>query len=349
MSRPEVPARDRARPDARTLRMHTFGSSFDRLLGTAQRAGIEESAVVLPAEGVVRAHDGVGLHYLEWPGPVREPLILLMHGGGLQAHSYDVAGLLLRPHGRVVALDLRGHGDSEWAAPDAYGTDAIAADIDSVVGALGASRVVVVAHSLSGMAALVWAARRPRALTGLVIVDVGPQIGTDVGHSVGNLVASRPVFTDLAEAEQFYAQVVSSIREAATAGIVNTLAWTDDGRLTTKHDPHQFHPDRARIHLGDDLRAAARQVACPTLVLRGERSRLFTDEGAAELAALLPTGRWEQVPDAGHSIQSSNPRGLAEAVARFLHHDLRAPGPDGPVQEKETSDGSHALRPAPQR
>jgi len=299
--------------------MHSFAAEFERLTALASAAGVDPADVVLPAEGMVRAADGVRLHYLEWPGPVTEPLLLFLHGGGLHAHSFDSVGLLLRRIGRCVALDLRGHGESDWAGSGGYGTDAIAADLDTVTASFGARQVVLVGHSLGGMAALVWAARRPAVLAGLVVVDVGPDIDDTTGLSINDLISRRPFFADLEEADAFLAGVLPRTREASTSGVAQNLTWTDGGMLTWKHDTAQFHPEMGRIASPDELRQAAARIACPALVLRGERSRVFSDEGAAELAALIPRARWERVPGAGHTIQTGNPRALADAMARFLN------------------------------
>lgn len=307
------------RPSVRTLRMHSFAARFRRASARAIAAGVQPQDVILPAEGMIRGRDGTGLHYLEWPGPRAEPVLLFLHGGGLHAHTFDVTALLLRPAGRLVALDLRGHGDSEWAAEGGYGSEVIASDIEAVLTALGARRVFVVAHSLGGMASLLWAARRPSSLAGLVIVDVGPDIDFAAGRSVSDLIRQRPAFADLEEAERSVYGRLPARADAdavATSGIALNLAWADDGSLTWKHDPAQFRP--GSVAGPGRLRQAARRVACPVLVLRGERSRVFSDAGAAELAGLIPGARWERVPGAGHNIQSSNPRGLAEAVTAFL-------------------------------
>lgn len=316
MAEKSVGASAAGRPSARTLRMHSFAAEYARVSARAIAAGARPDEVVLPAQGMIRVSDGTRLHYLEWPGPHAEPLVLFLHGGGLHAHAFDVTALLMPDVGRRVALDLRGHGDSEWAGPGGYGSEVIAADLDSVVRSLGARRVVVVGHSLGGMASLVWAARRPAALAGLVIVDVGPDIDFGAGHAISSLITQRPAFADLEEAERFMTGQVPSREGAGMSGIAPSLAWAEDGRLTWKHDPQQFRP--GTVAGPEELRQAARQVACPSLVLRGERSRVFSDEGAAELAGLIPGARWQRVLAAGHNIQSGNPRGLADAVIAFL-------------------------------
>jgi esterase len=318
---------EKSRPSVRTLRMDSFASVFERLRARALAAGVAEHDIVLPAEGVIRSRDGLRLHYLEWSGRSDGPLLLLLHGGGLHAHSYDVVGLLARHLGRVVALDLRGHGESEWAGPGGYSTEHHVADIEAVVDAFG-QQCVVVAHSLSAFATLVWASRQPPSLAALVIVDVGLQPQGEMTRSVSSLLSDRPAFTDLEEAEHFITGVVPDVREAGTSGVAQNLAWTADGLLSWKHDSTQFTPAGSRLPTPDELRAAARAVRCPAVVLRGARSRVLSDSGAAELAGLLPHGRWRRIPDAGHSIQTSNPRGLVGALTELLDDDVLDPDRD---------------------
>lgn len=295
--------------------MNTFASRHRRLCAVAARAGVPAQDVVLPAEGVVPGDGGLGLHYLEWPGAPRpDPVAILLHGGGLQAHTFDVVGLLLRHRIRTVALDLRGHGDSEWAPPGRYGPAAVADDLDQVVANLGARRVVVVGHSLGGLGGIVWAARRRPELLGLVLVDVGATIESEGGQPIAEMVARPVEFRDLEEAHAGLGSL-----DPALSGVADTVRWTDEGHLTWKHDPAQFVAGGGRFEPRDALLAAAGGIRCPTLVLRGERSRVFSARGAAELVAAVGGGaRWEEVPGAGHTIQRSNPRGLAGAVHRFL-------------------------------
>ena len=114
------------------------------------------------------------------------------HRGGLHAHSFDVAGLLLRHHGRCASLDLRGHGESDWAGPRGYGTISHAADIERVAESLGTRPVVLIAHSLGVMAAMTWAGTRPPHLTGLLVICVGPTVDAGAGRSAGEMISQRP-------------------------------------------------------------------------------------------------------------------------------------------------------------
>jgi pimeloyl-ACP methyl ester carboxylesterase len=300
------------RPSARTLRAESFATRYARLLKTADARGVDPAGFVLPAEGMLSSSAGGGLHYLEWPGCTTDLALIFLHGGGLHAHTFDLVGNLLRHHGRCIGLDLRGHGDSE-PSPAGYGSEETADDISSVVEQLGLEKVVLVGHSMGGIGAITWAARRPPELAGLVIVDVGPELKNDATASINDSITSRPTFADLEEVEAY----VGGGASAADSMAAN-LRWGDDGRLTFKYDDSQFNEHRIRLAEGDVMRALARLIDCPTTILRGSRSKVLSDEAATELASLIPGATWHRIEDAGHTIQSSNPVGLAAAVTAFL-------------------------------
>ena len=292
----------------------------------AKQRGVALDEVIIPAEGVVHADYGVRIHYLEWPGCRIEPTLVFLHGGGLHAHTFDLVGSLLRRHAHCIAIDLRGHGDSDWSETE-YGSDAIAADLSTVVDQLHLKHVVVVGHSLGGMGAMAWAARRPPGLAGLVVLDVGPGMDDGAAASVNDFIITNPTFSDLEEVDNFISAAFPGGNSSAD-GVAANLRWDDDGLLTFKYDAGQFHPDKIVLSLGDDMRAVARQIDCPTVILRGSRSKVLSREAAEELAGLIPGASWAQVSDAGHTIQSSNPVGLAEKITGFLSELAPAEGAD---------------------
>jgi esterase len=295
-------------PSARTLRAESFATRYARLRATAERHGVDPTGLVLPAEGMISGGDGVGIHYLEWPtGTSDQRAVIFLHGGGLHAHTFDIVGNLLRDEARCVSLDLRGHGEGDWS-PGQYGSEETADDISATVAQLGLTQVVVVGHSLGGIGAITWAARRPAELTGLVIVDVGPDLENSTTASINGFITSQPSFGDLEELDGL----------AGGDSVAANLRWRDDGRLAFKYDDSQFRPGGSQIAVGDEMRELARRISCPTTVLRGSRSKVLTDAAAAELATLIPGATWSIVDGAGHTIQSSNPRGLATAITDFL-------------------------------
>lgn len=300
------------RPSSHTLRLDSFATRHARLLAAAQRHGVDTVGLVLPAEGMFPSTDGVGIHYLEWPGATTDLAIIFLHGGGLHAHTFDLAGNLLRRHARCIGLDLRGHGESE-PSPAWYGSEETADDISSAVEQLRLDQVVLVGHSMGGIGAITWAARRPPQLAGLVIVDVGPELKNETTASINDSITSRPTFADLEEVEAYVGGGASAIDSMAA-----NLRWGDDGRLAFKYDDTQFSEHRIRLAEGDVMRDLARRIDCPTTILRGARSKVLSDEAAAEFADVIPGATWRRVEEAGHTIQSSNPLALAAAVTAFL-------------------------------
>ena len=128
------------------------------------------------------------LHYLDWgpagrrPGtPGGWPLVFL-HGGGLNAHTWDIVCLALREEYRCYALDLRGHGDSEWSPAQDYSLGAHLQDLEVFADHLNIARFFLVGQSLGGIIGIGYASRHPRRLAGLVAVDSGPFAGSQAGH-----------------------------------------------------------------------------------------------------------------------------------------------------------------------
>ncbi|OBF60468.1 hypothetical protein A5753_20355 [Mycobacterium sp. 852002-51971_SCH5477799-a] len=292
--------------------MESFGARYARLLATAQRHGVDPAGLVLPAEAMIVSPDGVGVHYLEWPGTGADPAVIFLHGGGLHAHTFDIVGNLLRHHARCIALDLRGHGESQWS-PGRYGAEHTADDISTTAELLGLKRVVVVGHSMGGMGAMAWAARGVPELAGLIVIDLGADLDKSATDSVRGFITSQPSFADLEEVDDFVAG-----DGPGGDSVASNLRWRDDGRLAFKYDDSQFHLGNTQLPVGDEMRQLARRIHCPTIVLRGDRSRVVSDAAAGELADLIDGATWSRVTDAGHTIQSSNPRGLAEAITGFL-------------------------------
>jgi pimeloyl-ACP methyl ester carboxylesterase len=137
---------------------------------------------------------GARLHYLEWPGP--GPTVVLLPGYSLTAHAFDdIAPRLAKTH-RVIALTPRGFGESD--APDAgpYTIDALVGDLRALYDSLHITQATLVAHSLSGTVAAVFALGEPARVTRLVLLDAFPYFKEERGDSIETLdPISVPEFT----------------------------------------------------------------------------------------------------------------------------------------------------------
>src|SRR5918998_644384 len=142
----------------------------------ASAAGISPTAIVRPEDREVRLN-GINFHYLDW-GNEHLPHVVLLHGGSLTAHTWDMAALLLRDRYHLVALDQRGHGDTEWtpeAELDRDNAELMLEDACQFIDHLGYDRLTLVGMSMGGMNAIRYAARNPERLDAVGIVDVAPE------------------------------------------------------------------------------------------------------------------------------------------------------------------------------
>ena len=114
-----------------------------------------EPAATASAEPTSRFFEasGIRLHYLDWGGDPRRHTLILLHGGAAHAHWWDYVAPALNGSGRVLALDFRGHGRSEWARPPQYGLRDYVEDLRGLIDHLG-TRVILVGHSMGGAAAI---------------------------------------------------------------------------------------------------------------------------------------------------------------------------------------------------
>lgn len=304
-------------------------SEVEHLDLAATIAGMQPLEVLLPRH-LTLVNDGLRFHLVDWGNPDK-PTILFLHGVGLTARTWDLVCLGLRRDFHCVALDQRGHGDSDWPADGDYGTEALCADVQGVVKRLELDRFFLVGHSMGGMVALSYAVAEAPSLCGLVVVDSAPGERTPApapapAASPPNRVfdfMSGPAELDSVEAFVERAMAFNPARDPRLLrrSLLHNLRQLPDGRWTWKYDRGRIlGRDRARMAasrraLWDALPA----VTCPTLLLRGARSESLSDATAAEFAAALPNGQWETIADAGHTIQGDNPRGLLLAVEPFLH------------------------------
>jgi pimeloyl-ACP methyl ester carboxylesterase len=288
-------------------------------------AGVDAPEVVLPEERDL-VLGGLRLHCLDWarspgrPSGAGAPPLLFLHGGCLTAHTWDLVCLALRNEFRCLALDQRGHGDSEWSPTLDYAPEAHVRDVEALVVHLGLERPVLVGQSMGGMNALAYAARPSAGLAGLVLVDVGPEVRWAGAARIADF-AQGPAELDSVEDFVERARAFNPTRDPRLLrrSLLHNLRRLPDGRWTWKYDRRAISPERFAAMRGrlENMREHVRRVWCPTLVVRGADSDVFGARDAERLAAALPDGRVATVADAGHTVQGDNPRALAQLVREF--------------------------------
>jgi pimeloyl-ACP methyl ester carboxylesterase len=247
---------------------------------------------------------------------------VFLHGGGLNAHTWDLVCAALRGERHCLALDQRGHGESEWSPEMDYAIESHVGDLEAFVDALALERFVLVGMSLGGVNALAWAGRHSRRLAGLVLVDIGPETRSD---GVRKIAAFTSDATPLDSLEQFVERALAfnprRNRDLLRRSLLHNLRRMPDGRWMWKYD--QRHrgraPDPGAVARRRELLwSAVETVECPTLAVRGAQSDVFHDEDAERLAGRLRRGRWVRIERAGHTVQGDNPAGLLLSLRTFL-------------------------------
>jgi esterase len=283
--------------------------------------------------------DGVELNVLEWS---REGVpLLLLHGFANEAHIWDDFVPHVSAYYRVLAVDLRGHGDSDWHPDGAYEYDDYVADLEALIDGLGLGRVVLVAHSLGGRVSMLYGGRHPEKLAGLVIVDSAPELDARGTARISMDVAANrdPSFASPADYEQLLVHNYPAAKPAAIRRMAgHELKQRDDGRFGLKMDV-RFRSAVGASADGDaglDAEAieahdakyreamweALRKIDCPTLVVRGAASDFLNAEIADRMVDdELSRGQLAVVAQSGHSVMTDNPEGFAQAVSRFVLGD----------------------------
>ena len=293
---------------------------FASLLKSAGELGIPHSPDVrYVSRNTVVRHQR--FHFLEW-GDADAPPVVLLHGGNQSAHSWDLVSLHLSDRYRVLALDQRGHGDSEWCRGGDYSASAMAGDAAAFLEALGVRDPIVFGHSMGGFVAMTLAKARPELPRALVLVDVGPELSARGTDAIRGFVQRNVEFDDL---EEFLDNVEKYDPFRTRAHMERTVKYNllrrADGKYVSKHDRRRFEPpgDPGASHPARGVTLEdARGFACPTLVLRGAESHVLDPDAAERFAQALPQGRLATVPDCGHNVHSQNTPGFLAAIAPFL-------------------------------
>lgn len=248
-----------------------------------------------------------------------EPELVLLHGGAQNAHTWDSVALALeRP---LVAIDLPGHGRSDWRDDHDYGPRCNAEAVAVAVGKLAPRAAAVVGMSLGGLTTLALATLRPELVRRALLVDVTPGANAAKAEPIVAFVAGPESFASF---DEILARTVAHNPTRSLAslrrGVLHNARQREDGRWIWRYD--RLSRVRSAIASGEDLgfdvfwHDVAR-LRVPLLLVRGALSGVVDDADVAELWRRKPDAELVVVPDAGHSVQGDQPVELARIVARF--------------------------------
>ncbi|WEK62783.1 MAG: alpha/beta hydrolase [Candidatus Microbacterium colombiense] len=255
-----------------------------------------------------------------------EPQVTLLHGAGLNAHTWDTTSLALgRP---LLAIDLAGHGDSSWRADRDYSPRTLAADVAAALDAWTSSPQLVVGQSLGGLTGAALAAARPDLVAGLIVVDITPGIDVSAGPAALREFYAGP--TDFATRDELVDKAISlgfgGTRPETERGVFLNTRVRPDGRVEWKHHfahlaaqalaAHDVGSETAPSVLHetgwDDLAG----VTAPLTLVRAERGFVSAAD-ADEFQRRVPSAQ-VIVVDATHNVQETAPRELAGQIASRL-------------------------------
>ena len=259
--------------------------------------------------------NGLRLHFLETGRPGATPLCFL-HGGAAHAHWFDAVTPAFADGFHVVSLDQRGHGESQWAIPPAYGSEEFAADLRGLMEVLGWPAMTLVGHSMGGHNAMAFAAWHPERVERLVIVDSRPVIPAErltVMHARGRR-APRLHPTAEAAAATFWLLPRETLADPALLAHMGRAAVARrDGGWGWRFDP-STHGERRPV----DAWPLLPKISAPTLIVRGGLSPVLTAEMAERLRASIPAASLVTIPRAYHHLTLDAPRAFTAALTEFL-------------------------------
>jgi pimeloyl-ACP methyl ester carboxylesterase len=271
---------------------------------------------------------GIHLAADVWGDDAAWPVVLL-HGGGQTRHAWGSTARALAENGwKAVALDLRGHGESEWAINGDYSFTAFGADCLAVVDQLGRAPVLVGA-SLGGISVILAEGVSDRQVSqGLVVVDVAHRTNRAGVDRIQTFMRSglRGFATLEDAADAIAAYTPHRTKRVNPAGLMKVLRLRRDGRWYWHWDPRFLEARRSEVPADDYqplLEAALANIRVPTLLVRGRLSDVVTDDGARDFLDKVPTAKEVHISDAAHMVAGDQNDAFSSAVVEFLENDVR--------------------------
>lgn len=266
-----------------------------------------------PADRFI-AVNGLNIHYLDWGTSGKQPLILL-HGIARVAHTFDHLAPHFNKDYHVLAVDMRGHGDSGWDAREAYLVEDYVMDIEGLVDQLKLRDIVLWGNSTGGRVAQVYAAMHPELVSAVIVEDVGPERPGEISERRTRRMSAEE--SGWSSPEQLLAQVRKDYPrtpEPLLSGLVKHGAkQLADGRIVWKRDPainKGFVPTELWRFVG--------KIKAPIIYVLGGASTIVPPETQQQLKRTLPQVEIVTMPGLGHYPSEERPDEFLAIVDRFL-------------------------------
>lgn len=304
-----------------------FANYLDEMRACAEAINLKPREFVQPTDHHVTLN-GIDFHYVDW-GNAHLPPLVLLHGGSLTAHTWDMAALLLRDRYHVIAPDQRGHGDTGWTPEAQINEDngeLMRRDTEAFINHLGFPQIVLCGMSMGGMNSIRYAARHPERLSRLIIVDIAP---VTMQEGILEMEAFRRETETMSRFEDFLERAVKFNPQRKPAHLKYSLlhslkqttdgwTWKQDHRPRTALEQSEEQMKAARQHQSEALWADVRAITTPTLLVRGGISKILSPEAAAETVKAMKDAELVVIEGATHSVQGDQPEAFAKAALAWL-------------------------------
>ena len=262
--------------------------------------------------------NGLTLNCLDYGGE-GTPLLFL-HGGSAHAHWWDFVAPAFVNDFHVLALDQRGHGESEWPAEWGYGSRHYASDLDQVLDQWGFGAPIVVGHSMGAHNVLVYAAAHSDKLRAMIAID-SPADYTKLAVEFLKSIAEKPArrFESLDEAARNF-----KVLPRETLAKPELLEHVARHSFKQVEDGSWMHKIDRRTMIREPLRIwdSLHKIICPALLVKITKSPMLDRETAKKMVAMMPKGRLAEVDDSYHHAMLDNPAGVIAVLREFLN-DLK--------------------------
>lgn len=267
----------------------------------------------VPADRSVTVN-GLRLHYLDWGHAERPPLVLV-HGIGRVAHTFDHLAPSFTADYHVLALDMRGHGDSDWDPGANYLVEDHVKDFEAFVSTLGLRQLTLWGNSTGGRVVQVYAGLHPDNVRALIVEDVGPERPKTISDSFARGVerdakgwaSEDELVAQLKRENQGFPE--EQLRVYARYGSKRDA----NGRIVWKRDPQL-----AKGFVETELWQYVRRITSPALYVIGGRSTIVPAETQAELKKTIPGVQIVTMPGLGHYPSAEKPEEFTAIVKAFL-------------------------------
>ena len=276
---------------------------------------------LMPSSELVSVN-GLRLHYLDFGNPTAPPLICI-HGLSGNAHNFDELAPHLAAKWHVIALDVRGRGDSQWGPSGEYTAPIYVADLVALLDTLTIPRVALIGTSMGGIISMMFAGGYPDRVERLVLNDIGPEVDpAGLGRISAYMTTAPASFGDLDQVMAYYRETYPPLRQTPNNELRDFVKWSvrpgADGRLVWKLDPAVRNvPRTGSAARPMDLWLPYARITAPVLAVRGAESDILSRATTAQMRVVQRRTTVVEVPGVGHAPSLMEPAALA-AIQEFF-------------------------------